>query len=234
MRARPIISPRGLAFTGAISALLFPGCASKPPSGGPGTYRGVIVDSAEIGSIEVTVGEASSGPLPASGTISLDGATVSLSGTLDRANTKVSLSSTDGYQLDGDSRPAYVFGSFHGPQDKGSFALFLEGANSSPIRSFCGSFVWTSPANPPSPFAVAATSSGSAMCVGPNFMWFGNLDAHGSLSCEGAGNDLALGNVDVDAGNNWGTGNEYGSWTVAPCGAGAVGVPDGGSGSAMD
>lgn len=234
MRPRPILTLRGLAFTGAISALLFAGCASKPPAGGPGTYRGVIVNSVDIGSIEVTVGAASSSPLPASGTINLGGATVSLSGTLDRSNTKLMLSSTDGYQLDGDTRPAYVFGSFSSPQDKGSFALFLEDANSSPIRSFCGSLVWTSPANPPSPFAVAATSAGSAMCVGPNFMWFGTLDAYDSLSCEGAGNDLAIGSVDVDGGNNWGTGNEYGSWTVAPCGAGAADGPDGGSGSAAN
>ena len=234
MRARPVFTLHGLAFASAISALLLPGCASKPPSGGPGTYRGVLVNSADIGFLEVTVDEASSGPLPASGTLVLSGTTVPLSGTLDRSNTEISLSSTDGYQLNGDTRPAYIFGAYHSPQDQGTFALFREDASSAPIRNFCGSFVWTSPANPPSQFAVTATSSGAAMCVGPNFMWFGSLDAYDSLSCEGAGNDLALGNVDVDAGNNWGTGNEYGSWAVAPCGAGAVDSPDAGSGGEVD
>jgi len=43
-----------------------------------------------------------------------------------------------------------------------------------------------------------------------------------------------LGNVDLDGGNQWGTGDNYGSWTLAPCGAGVADGPDGGAGSAVD
>ena len=235
MLVRPNHTLRGFHIAGAISALLPLGCASKPAAGGTGTYRGVLVNSTEIGNLEVTVSQASSGPLPASGTISLSSATISVSGTLDGSNTKLSLSSTDGYQLTGYSRPAYVFGSYDSPQDQGSFALFLTDAASSPVRNLCGSLVWTAPANTaPSPFAVTAVPSGSAMCVGPDFVWFGNLDASDSLSCEGSGNDLAFGNVNADAGNQWGTGNEYGSWTLGPCADGAATGPDGGSSDAVD
>jgi hypothetical protein len=232
---------RAVAFPGAVLALLSFSCAKKPPSGGSGTYRGVLVSSTSTGSIDVTVGEASRGPLPASGTIVLGGTTVSLSGTLDRSNATLSLSSTDGYQLTGDSRPAYAFGSFTSSQDMGSFAMYLEPANSTPVLLFCGSFSWIAPADTsPSPFAVAATPSGAAMCVGPSFVWFGNLGGNDALACEGSATSVVLGNVAVDAGNQWGTGTDdqgngdYGSWTVAPCGASAADGPDGGSGSAAD
>jgi hypothetical protein len=51
---------------------------------------------------------------------------------------------------------------------------------------------------------------------------------------------MILGNVDVDAGNHWGTGaddqdnGDYGSWAVAPCGASAADGPDAGAGGAVD
>jgi len=225
---------RGVVLPSAVLALLSLSCANKPPSGGPGTYRGVLVNSTSTGSLDVTVGEASRGPLPASGTLVLGGTTASLSGTLDRSNATLSLSSTDGYQLTGDSRPAYAFGSFTSSEDRGSFALFQENANS-PVRLLCGTFFWIAPANSsPSPFAVAATPSGAAMCVGPSFVWFGNLNGYDALACEGNATSVILGNVDLDAGNQWGTGDDYGSWTVAPCGASAADGPDGGSGSAAD
>jgi hypothetical protein len=235
MLVRPASILCGLVLPSAVLALLSLSCANKPPSGGPGTYRGVLVNSTSTGSIDVTVGEASRGPLPASGALVLGGTTVSLSGTLDRSNATLSLSSTDGYQLTGDSRPAYAFGSFTSSQDRGSFAMFLEPANSSPVLLFCGSFFWKVPTDTsPSPFAVAATPSGGAMCVGPSFVWFGNLNGYDALACEGNATSVILGNVDVDAGNHWGTGDDYGSWTVASCGASAADGPDGGSGSAAD
>lgn len=225
---------RGVVLPSAVLALLSLSCANRPPSGGPGTYRGVLVNSIATGSIDVTVGEASRGPLPASGTLVLGGTTVSLSGTLDRSNATLSLSSTDGYQLTGDSRPAYAFGSFTSSQDRGSFAMLPEDANS-PVRLLCGTFFWTAPANSsPSPFAVTATPSGAAMCVGPSFVWFGNLNGYDALACEGSATSVVLGNVDLDAGNHWGTGEDYGSWTLAPCGGDAADGPDGGAGSAVD
>jgi len=238
MLVRPTSILRGVAFPGAVLALLSLGCAKKPPSGGAGTYRGVVVSSTSTGSIDVTVGEASRGPLPASGTLVLGGTTVSLSGTLDRSNATLSLSSTDGYQFTGDSRPAYAFGSFTSSQDRGSFAMYLEPANSSPVLLFCGSFFWTAPANSsPSPFAVAATPSGAAMCVAPSFVWFGNLDGNDALACEGSATSMILGNVDVDAGNQWGTGTsdgDNGTWAVTSCGPDAGGGSDGGTRGAAD
>jgi hypothetical protein len=236
MLVRPI-STLCFVFPGAFVALLCLSCANQPPSGGPGTYRGVFAGTTEMGTVEVTVAEAGCGPLPASGTIDLGGTAVFLSGALDQSSASLSLSSADGYQLTGISRPAYVLGSYYDPQDSGNFALILESANSSPIQLFCGSFVWTAPAGTsPSPFAVVAASSGPAICVAPNHIWFGSLDASDTLSC-GGGGSLIFGNVNADGGNQWGTGTDnqgngnYGTWTVAPCGGGAA---DGGADSGAD
>jgi hypothetical protein len=240
MLVPPISTLRGFVFLGAFVALLCPSCANKPPSGGPGTYRGVFAGTAEAGTVEVTVGEARSGPLPASGTIDLGGKVVSLSGTLDQSSASLSLSSTDGYQLAGISRPAYVFGSYQDTRDYGTFALILEPATSSPIQLFCGSLVDTSTTGTtPSqtfPFAVTAVPSGAAICVGLNNVWFGGLYASDGLSC-GTGSTQISGYVDADGGNQWGTGTDdqgngdYGTWTVAPCGGGAA---DGGVDSGAD
>ena len=202
---------------------------ANPPAG-PGSYRGALVGTGKIGTVEITVLEASSGPLPASGTVNFGGSVVSLSGTLDLSSASLSLSSTDGHQLTGSWRPNYMFGSYQGPQDAGSFALFLESADSTPIRLFCGSYVDTSSSStPPStPFAVTATSAGFAMCVGPAFTWFGALDATNTLSCD-SGTGLFYGNVNADSGNQWSTGTgEQGTWTVAPCGGGSA-AGDGGT-----
>jgi len=230
MRFRPIAVLRSL----AVAALAL-ACAKNPPAGGPGTYRGVLVGVTEIGIVEVTVGEAPSGPLPASGTIETGGTVVILSGTLDRAHASLSLSSTNGYQLAADSRPTYVIGSYQGPQGSGSFALFLEPADGRPVRLFCGNLVYTSgtatPPLPTYPFAVTAAPLGYAICVGPGFTWFGSLDASDTLSCQ-SGSGLFYGNTNADGGNHWGTGGDnYGTWTVAPCGGGAV---DGGVDSGID
>ena len=235
MLVLPISTIRGFAF--ATAALASLSCASNPSSGGPGTYRGVMVGTIEIGIVEVTVGQTVSGPLPASGTIDLGGTVVSLSGALDQSNASLSLSSPDGYHLAGDSRPAYVLGTYQDPQDAGSFALFLEPADGSSVRLFCGSFVSTAAGgSSPSPFAVTALPSGSAICVGANITWFGALDANDTLACENRGG-LFYGNVEADGGNQWGTGvdnngnGNYGTWTVAPCGNGAA---DGGVDSDAD
>ena len=235
MFVRLVSALRGFAFAAVALASL--SCASKPPSGGAGTYRGVLVGTSQIGILEITVANASSGPLPASGTIELGGTAVSLSGTLDRSKASISLASTDGYQLTGVSRPAYVFGTYsHSAQDAGSFALFLESANSDPISLFCGSFVDTSTTtttpSTPFPFGVTVTTSGAAICVTPGFAWFGSMDKNETLTCESSGG-LFYGNVNADGGNQWGTGTDnqgngdYGTWTLAPCPEGA---PDGGVG----
>jgi hypothetical protein len=244
MLVRPISALRGLVFPGAVVALLCLSCANQPPSGGPGTYRGVFAGRTEMGTVEVTVAKAASGPFLASGTIDLGGKVVSLSGTLDQSSASLSLSSTDGYQLSGISRPAYVFGSYYDSQDSGTFALILESANSSPIQLFCGSFVDISTTGTYSsqrlPFAVAAMPSGPAICVALDNIWFGSLYASDGLSC-GSGGTLISGNVNADGGNQWGTGTDnqgngdYGTWTVAPCAGGAAdGGVDSGAGNGPD
>jgi hypothetical protein len=226
MSVHPFATLRGFAFAGAALTLTPMGCANNPAAGGPGTYRGVLVGATEIGTMEVTVAEASSGPLPASGTMDLAGTAVSLSGALDRSQASLSLSSTAGHQLAGVSRTEYALGTYQGPQESGSFALLLEADSGSPVRLFCGSLVLTSSTGTgPIPFGVAATPSGSAFCVAPGFVWFGELDASGALSCENRGG-VFFGDVNAEDGNQWGTGSNYGTWTVAPCGGGA---PDGGA-----
>jgi hypothetical protein len=225
MLVRPISIIRGFAFAAAALASL--SCASKPSSGGPGTYRGVMVGAVEIGILQVTVEQTASGPLPASGTVDLGDAVVSLSGTLDQSSASLSLSSPAGYQLAGDSRSGYVTGSYQDPQDAGRFALYMDPADGSSVQLFCGSFVSTATTgSSPSPFAVTALPSGDAICVGANITWRGTLDANDTLACENNGG-LFYGNVEADGGNQWGTGvdnngnGNYGTWTVAPCGNGA-------------
>ncbi|HEX7599168.1 MAG TPA: hypothetical protein VF518_13210, partial [Polyangia bacterium] len=228
MSAISIPSCRRLA--GAVVALFCLACASKPPSGGPGAYRGVIVSASEIGIIDLTVGEAASGPFPASGSIRYTARTVALSGTLDRSQTAISLASAEGLKLEGESRPKYMFGSFQGPAgatDRGSFALLLEPSDGIPVQLYCGSYTFTSSTTSPLPFAVTAVAPGSAICVGADFAWFGSLDPSGYLSCAISGG-IYQGDVNADAGNPWGTGQNYGNWTVTPCGAASLdgGVDD--------
>jgi hypothetical protein len=237
MLVRPIPTLRGLVFACVALAISPLGCANKPPTGGPGIYRGVLVGNS-VGIVDVTVVEAASGPLPATGAIDFGSIVDSLSGTLDRSSASISLSSADGYQLDGVSRPTYIFGSYNqGSLDAGTFALFLEASDSSPIRFLCGSYIDSGTTTPTQyPFAVTATSSGLAFCVTPGFSWFGALAADGTLSCQ-SGGGLFSGNTNADAGNQWGTGvdnsgnGDYGTWTVAPCRAGAA---DGGVDRGLD
>jgi hypothetical protein len=237
MSVRFVSALRSLAFTAVALASL--SCASKPPSGGPGSYRGVLVGTFNVGILEVMVTEAASGALPASGTITLGETVVSLSGTLDQSNASISLASTDGYQLTGISRPTYIFGTFsHNTQDAGSFALFLKPADDSPINLFCGTFTDTSTTSSapstPFPFAVTVAPAGAAICVTPGFSWFGNMDGNETITCQG-GDGLFYGNVNADAGNQWGTGTnsqgngDYGTWTLAPCGGSTSSGPDGGT-----
>ena len=83
---------RNFAFSGAAFMSLLLGCASKPTSGGPGSYRGVMVGAGEMGTLDVTVREAASGPLPASGgLLFLNGSSESLAGALDQSNARISL-----------------------------------------------------------------------------------------------------------------------------------------------
>jgi hypothetical protein len=217
---------------------LFLGCASKPTAGGPGSYRGVLVGAGEMGTLAVTVTGSASGQLPASGgLVDMDGTTASLSGMLDQDNDSLSLSSTTGYQLGGDSRPGYVLGGYQGPVWNGQFALLeqLDGGGS--VRTFCGSYVSNTTAGAtPMPFAIAGVAGGSAFCVGYNFAWLGSMDASDIVSCS-VGTGLFYGNANADAGNQWGTGTEdgnSGTWAVVPCGADASGGLDGGSSGAAD
>jgi hypothetical protein len=214
-----------------VLALLCLACASDPKAGGPGTYRGVIVGTGETGTMEVTVGEATSGPFPASGTIVFQTRTVALTGTLDQSKVSLSLASADGYQLTGQSRKQYVFGSFQTTQDSGSFALFLVPADGTPVQSFCGNLNLTSTTGaPPLPFAVTAVAAGAAICVCPSFTLFGRLDSTNTLSCTDTGAAFD-GQVNVDAGGRWGTGESYGTWTLQPCGDGS---PNGGVNNEAD
>lgn len=121
MLVRPASTIRGFALAAALASL---SCASKPPSGGPGTYRGVMVGTTETGIVDVTVRETECGPLPASGTVDLGGTVVPLSGALAQSNASLSLSSPAGYQLAGDSWPAYALGTYQDPQDRGSSPCF--------------------------------------------------------------------------------------------------------------
>jgi hypothetical protein len=217
--------------TGLVLALSCLACASDPKAGGPGTYRGVIVGIGEVGTLEVTVGEATSGPLPASGTMTFRARTVALTGTLDRSKVSLSLASADGYQLTGQSRKEYVLGSFIAAKDSGSFALFLVPAGGPPVQLFCGSLNLTSTADaPPLPFGVTAMATGAAICVAPAFTLLGSLDSTKILSCSSNGAAFD-GQVNADAGGIWGTGEGYGTWTLQPCGDGS---PDGGVNSESD
>jgi len=217
---------------------MFLGCASKPTSGGPGIYRGVLVGVGEMGTMDVTVGEAASGALPASGgLVDLDGTAVTLSGALNQSNASLSLSSTTGYQLTGDSRPGYANGSYQSPLGPGEFALLLEPASGSSIKTFCGSYVSTASTDAsPIPFAITAVPDGGAICVGPNFAWYGYMDPFDYVSCS-VGSGLFYGNANADAGNQWGTGTtdgDGGTWMVTPCGSSTSAGQDGGASATED
>jgi hypothetical protein len=249
-------NPRGLGCLAAV-VLASLACASKPGAGGPGVYRGVVVTGSETGTLEVVVGEAGGSPFPASATLSFANRTAVLSGTLDSSQTKLSLSSSEGYQLTGQSRPKYVAGSYAGPagaNDNGSFGLSLVPADGTPIRLVCGKFVMTTTisatttgttttiaTNPTIlPFAVTALAPGPALCVGPNFTWSGSLGVDGNLYCSSYGGEVG-GNVDnmnTDASYPWTTTTNSGTWTVAPCGSlpadGGIGDDAGADGAAPD
>jgi hypothetical protein len=199
-----------------------------------------MVGAGEMGTLDVTVREAASGPLPASGgLLFLNGSSESLAGALDQSNARISLSSTTGYQLTGDSRPAYAYGSYQyqSSEDRGEFALLPEPPSGSSIKTFCGSYVSTASTDAsPIPFAIAAVPEGSAICVSPTFTWLGFMDAADTVSCS-AGTGLFYGNANVDAGNQWGTGTadgDGGNWIVGPCGSGTGGGPDAGASGTDD
>jgi len=220
-------------FCSSVLALLGLACAGNPSPGGPGTYRGVVVGSSQIGTLDVTVAGAAS-PFPASGTLSLPDRVVSLAGTLDQSKRALSLSSADGYQLAALSRVGYAYGSYAGPggaQDRGSFALLLAPPDGTPVQLFCGGFV-ASTTDTSLPFAVTAVPPGNAICVGPNLTWFGTLDVDGSLYCSVGGGEFDgnVNNLSTSTPNQWGTGQNSGTWAVAPCtgNAGDGGVDDAG------
>jgi len=202
----------------ALFALLPLACAKGPASGGPGSYHGVATGKDEIGILEVLVTEADQGPLPATGTLKFPSKTLSLTGTLDKSQTLFSLASTDGYKLVALSRPAYAIGSYTSDtgEDAGSFALLLVTADN-PVDLYCGRIVDTSGEAPVSqPFAITATSGGQAVCVGHGFAYVGSLSSHHALDCA-FGSAVFEGNVDFKSGNMWGTGTNYGTWSVTPC-----------------
>ncbi|MGB8297328.1 MAG: hypothetical protein WCG85_18015 [Polyangia bacterium] len=225
--------------TFAVSLMpLLLGCASKPTAGGPGSYRGVLVGVGETGTLTVAVTGSAGGQLPASGgLVDVDGTTASLVGMLNQDSASLSLSSTTGYQLGGDSRPGYVLGGYRGPVWDGQFALLEQPDSGGSVKTFCGSYVSNTTAGAsPMPFAIAAVAGGSAFCVGYNFAWLGSMDADEYVSCS-VGTGLFYGNANADAGNQWGTGTEdgnSGTWSVVPCGADAGGGPDGGASGASD
>jgi hypothetical protein len=234
----PIFAFRRFAVSAATLMSLFLGCASKPTAGGPGSYRGVLVGADEMGTLAVTVVGSASSQLPASGgLVDMDGTTASLSGMLNQDNASLSLSSTTGYQLGGDSRPEYVLGGYEGPLGGGQFALLEQPDSGGSMKTFCGSYVSSTTAGAaPMPFAIVAVAGGSAFCVGYNFAWMGYMDASDTVSCS-ASTGLFYGNANADAGNQWGTGTyqgDNGTWAVGPCGADAGGGPDGGAGGADD
>jgi hypothetical protein len=220
----------------AMFALLSLACAKSPPSGGPGTYRGVATGTKEIGILEVTVTESDKGPLPATGTLKFPSKSLALTGTLDKSKTELSLSSSDGYKIVGESRPNYAYGAYQNAtgEDAGAFGLLLQ-TESSPIEFFCGSFVDASDNDSKGttlPLGITAVPGGGAICVGPNFAWLGGLGTDNSLSCTSTGGAVIEGNLNTTA-NPWGTGQTYGTWVVAPCasngGGGDGGVQDGSS-----
>jgi hypothetical protein len=232
-----VFALRSFALSAATLMPLFLGCASKPTAGGPGSYRGVLVGGGEMGTLAITVAGSASNSLPASGgLVDLDGTTASLSGMLNQGNARFSLSSTAGYQFDGDSRPGYVLGGYQGPLWRGEFALLEQPDSGGSVKTFCGSYVSSTAGASPIPFAITAMSDGSAICVGPNFTWLGYMDAADTVSCS-VGTGLFYGNANADAGNHWGTGTyngDSGSWTVGPCVSGTNDGPDGGASGVTD
>lgn len=217
-----------------LVALLFLACAKEPPSGGPGSYRGVATGAEEIGILEVEVTESEKGSLPATGTLKFPSKTLSLTGIINKSKTTLELTSSDGYKVVGLSRPTYAYGSFTNAtgDDTGSFALFLPSTGS--VESFCGtgSFDVTADATTTKvtlPLAVTATPGGQAFCVGPNFVLTGTLGTDKALSCVDVSSGLLEGKVDSPT-NAWAAAGPTGTWAVTPCasnGRGAdAGVPE--------
>jgi hypothetical protein len=236
VRALPCIAK----FT--VLALLSLACAKSPPSGGPGTYQGVVANVAnEIGLLDVEVTESDKGSLHAEGTLKFPNRTLSLTGTLDRSKTLLSLSTSDGYKIDGLSRPSYSYGSYTDStgNDTGSFALLFQTSGST-IERYCGSGSFTIPVDASTqditlPIAITAISGGEAFCVGPNFMLMGGLGTDKAISCAAPSGGLIEGNIN-NKDNPWDTGGPAGKWTVIPCASngavGDAGIPDDAGGSA--
>jgi hypothetical protein len=219
----------------AILALGSLACAKAAPSGGAGTFRGVATGVREIGVLEITIEEADKGPLPASGTLSFPSKSYSLTGTLDKSKAELSLSSSDGYKLVGESRPDYTTGGYTNVagDEVGAFALLPQIADST-VTLFCGTMINTSETDTKGvvlPLAICGIPGGGAICVGPNYAWRGSLASDNEVRCSATGGALIEGNVNASNGNKWGTVENYGNWTVTPCasngaGGGDAGVPD--------
>jgi hypothetical protein len=218
-----------------VLTLSFLACAKGPPSGGPGSYRGVATGAEEIGILEVEVTESEKGPLPATGTLKFPSKTISLTGIIDQSKTELVLTSSDGYKIVGLSRPTYAFGSYTDAtgDDTGSFALFLQNAGSS-VELFCGSGSFDITADATTtrvtlPLAVTATPGGQAYCVGPNFVLSGGLGTDKTLKCASSAGELMEGKVDSQT-NAWAGAGPTGTWAVTPCASngrgGDAGVPE--------
>jgi len=205
MLVRPTSILRGVVFPGAVLALLSLSCANRPPSGGPGTYRGVLVNSIATGSIDVTVGEASRGPFLPAGPLSWwhNRIPVRHAGPVQcHAFTFVNR------RLPVDRRlPTGVrLRSFTSSQDRGSFAMLPEDANS-PVRLLCGTFFWTAPANSSRAHSRSRPRHREPLCASvPASSGFGNLNGYDALACEGSATPWSWGTSISTRGNHWGTG----------------------------
>jgi len=159
---------------------------------------------------------------------------------LNQDNASLSLSSTTGYQLGGESRPGYVLVGMRVRWGAGNSPCW-----SSRQRRLVKDFLWKLRLKhhgcaAPIPFAIAAVAGGSAFCVGYNFAWMGNMDASDTVSCS-ASTGLFYGNANADAGNQWGTGTSDGnSGNVGGCalwcdaGGGRMVGPAGADDAALD
>jgi hypothetical protein len=216
----------------AILALISLACAKEAPSGGAGTLRGVATGLQEIGVLEITIEEAEKGPLPASGTLSFPSRSLSLTGTLDKSKAKLSLSSSEGYQLVGESRPDYTYGGYTNAKgdEVGTFALLPQTADAT-VALYCGSMISQSENDTKGvvlPLAICGIPGGGAICVGPNYAWRGGLAADNEVRCSATGGPVIEGNVNASNGNKWGTVENYGTWAVTPCASNGAGGGDGG------
>jgi hypothetical protein len=175
--------------------------------------------------------------LPATGTLKFPSKTIELTGTLDKSKTQLTMTSGSDYSLVGESRPGYVRGSYKNAKgdDVGSFGIVLPGEGA-PVGLFCGSMLVTSDTDTKGltmPLAIAGVPGGDAVCVGFTFSYLGGFATDNkTVGCTMINSAQINGDVTATTGNQWGTGIEYGTWTVTPCadnGASSVdgGVPDG-------